>query len=377
MRGGVDRSASPNAEPDPPMTASPASASSPRGWLGDRIATLYPGYFALVMATGIISNAMLFEGHRGWSNALFAVNALAYPVLLLMTLARIARFPRAVWTDLTDPRLVFSFFTLVAATDVFGVGIGLRGGATLALALWLAALAVWLFLTYLGFSILIFANTAAHANIIHGGWLIAIVATEALAIHGLFVAPHLGDAAPLVLFACHALWCIGIVLYAIFIVLFAQRIFFSPVRPRDVTPILWVVMGAAAISTNAGAVLLATPDLPPFLHAMRPFVEGVTLIMWAWATWWIPLLIVFGIWTHGVHRQPLSYTPLFWSLVFPLGMYALASLRLSQVAGVAALAMLSQVMIWIALAAWLVTSAGLVSAFWRRARRPADAKASR
>lgn len=350
------------------MTATPASASSPRGWLGDRIATLYPGYFALVMATGIISNAMLFEGHRGWSDALFAVNALAYPVLLLMTLARIARFPRAVWTDLTDPRLVFSFFTLVAATDVFAIGIGLRGGDTLALALWLAALAAWLFLTYLGFSILIFANTAAHADIIHGGWLIAIVATEALAIHGLFVAPHLGDAAPLVLFACHALWCIGIVLYAIFIVLFAHRVFFSAVRPQDATPILWVVMGAAAISTNAGAVLLAAPDLPPFLQTMRPFVEGVTLIMWAWATWWIPLLVVFGIWTHGVHRQPLTYTPLFWSLVFPLGMYALATHRLALAADFPPLQSVSLAMVWIALAAWGLTAAGFAHSAWRSYR---------
>jgi len=61
-----------------------------------------------------------------------------------------------------------------------------------------------------------------------------------------------------------------------------------------------------------------------FLHSMRPFIDGVTLIMWAWATWWIPLLLLFGIWKHGICPVPLTYTPMFWSLVFPLGMYALA-----------------------------------------------------
>ena len=65
---------------------------------------------------------------------------------------------------------------------------------------------------------------------------------------------------------------------------------------------------------------------------MRPFINGVTLIMWAWATWWVPLLVLFGVWKHGVRRVPLRYTPMLWSFVFPLGMYALASLRLSLAA---------------------------------------------
>jgi tellurite resistance protein TehA-like permease len=69
-----------------------------------------------------------------------------------------------------------------------------------------------------------------------------------------------------------------------------------------------------------------------------------------------------------VHRLPLTYTPLFWSLVFPLGMYALASLRLSHAADMTLLAALSRVMVWIALAAWLLTSAGLIITGWRRLR---------
>ena len=54
-----------------------------RAWSDSQIATLYPGCFALVMATGIISNALFFEGHREWSDALFAVNLIAYPLSLI------------------------------------------------------------------------------------------------------------------------------------------------------------------------------------------------------------------------------------------------------------------------------------------------------
>src|SRR6516165_2941256 len=103
------------------------------------------------------------------------------------------------------------------------------------------------------------------------------------------------------------LWGVGLGLYAIFVALFSYRIFFFEVGPDDITPLLWVVMGAAAISTNAGSTLILTDSGMPFLHSMRPFIDGVTLIMWAWATWWIPLLLLFGIWKHGVCRVPLTY----------------------------------------------------------------------
>src|ERR1017187_10913512 len=90
-----------------------------RTWSDSQIETLYPGCFALVMATGIISNALFFEGYRDSADALFAVNLVAYPCLVLLTVLRFAWFSRALWADLINPRLVFSFFTIVAGTDVF------------------------------------------------------------------------------------------------------------------------------------------------------------------------------------------------------------------------------------------------------------------
>jgi tellurite resistance protein TehA-like permease len=90
--------------------------------------------------------------------------------------------------------------------------------------------------------------------------------------------------------------------------------------------------------------------------------------MWAWATWWIPLLLLLGVWKHGAHRVPLRYTTPLWSMVFPLGMYAVASHRLSLVAEVPALQSMSRVMAWIALAVWSATGIGLLLASWHSAR---------
>jgi tellurite resistance protein TehA-like permease len=331
--------------------------------------TFYPGYFALVMATGIISNALLLEHYRTLSDVLFLLNVIAYPLIWVLTITRLACFPRQSWTDLTDPRLVFSFFTIVAATDVLGVGMSLRHLTALAIALWIFALIIWFGLIYFSFGVLTFLNTAYGANVVHGGWLIAIVGTESLVILGAIIAPDMGTASQSVFVLIHMLWGTGLGLYAIFITLFAYRIFFFAVKPDDITPLLWVVMGAAAISTNAGSTLILTDTHTAFLLAMRPFIDGVTLIMWAWATWWIPLLVLFGLWKHVVCRIPMRYTPMLWSLVFPLGMYALASLRLSLAADFSLLGSISRIMVWIALGAWIATTWGLITSAWHPLRR--------
>lgn len=347
------------------------------GWLDREAADLYPGSFALVMATGIISNTLWLEGFAVLSRALFAVVLAAYPSLCALMAVRLVRHWPKLWADLVNPRLVFAFFTLVAASDVFGVGLDLRGYAGAAAALWVFALVVWTLLIYVSFGVLTFRNTAQGANVVHGGWLIAIVGTQSLVILGARIIPEQGALAPSLFVLIHMLWGVGLAFYGIFITLFCYRIFFFEVGPEDVTPLLWVVMGAAAISTNAGSMLILTRSGVPFLVSMRPFIDGVTLIMWIWATWWIPMLVLFGLWKHGLKRVPLSYTPMLWSLVFPLGMYALASLRLGLAAEFAPLRRLAETMVWVALAAWALTAIGLVAAVWARARRlvaPASAR---
>lgn len=339
--------------------------------IDQQIHQLYPGYFALVMATGIISNAALHLGHRALSDFLLAVNLVAFPLLVLASAMRAARFPRAVCADLTNPRLVFSFFTIVAAADVFGLQLALRGYTEPAIALWLFALVVWTLLSYLSFSVLTFVNTESGADLVHGGWLIAIVGTESLVLLGAALAQHFGAYAPLVFVTIHALWGIGIVFYGIFITLFSYRLFFLRVQPADITPLFWVVMGAAAIATNAGSTLILTDADMPFLLALRPFLDGTTLILWAWSTWWIPLLVIFGVWKHVIRKEPIAYHAMYWSVVFPLGMYTLATYRLSLAADFPLLQWVPRIMIWVALGAWILTMMGALAAFWRVLHSPA------
>ena len=72
-------------------------------------------------------------------------------------------------------------------------------------------------------------------------------------------------------------------------------------------------IGAAAISVLAGAQILQLPpsSLQAAVHAV---IAGLSVVLWAFGTWLIPLLIVAGVWRHVARRVPLAYKPGPWSL---------------------------------------------------------------
>lgn len=357
-----------DAPPPPGETAAPAAPVAAAALPPRSLIALHPGNFAFVMASGIVSQGFASHGADRLADGLAVLAVGGWALLLVLSGLRLWRHPSAVRIDLTNPRMVFAYFTLVAATDIVGL-IALRHGRPgLALACWALAFVAWCLLLYLAFSVLTFLTHENNVNIVHGGWLIAIVGTQSLVLLGARVAPSLGSHAVDMMVEVHLLWGLGLVLYGIFVTLFCYRIFFLALKPQDIGPLLWVVMGAAAISANAGTTLLAEDPRLPFLAAQRPFIEGITMMAFAWATWWIPLLALFGVWKHAVNRLPLRYEPVLWSLVFPLGMYAVASGRLGLAAEYAPLQWISLGMVWAAFAAWLLVAAGLGRQLWRLAR---------
>lgn len=333
------------------------------------IRTLYPGYFALIMATGIISNGFYLLDIKPISNALLVFDSAAFVILVPMTIARAIMFPRSLWADMINPRLVFSFFTIVAGANVFGVQLLLRGHISVAVALWIFSLTIWIPLSYFSFSVLTFRDTEENVGVVGGGWLIAIVGAESIAALGGKLSAEVSTASEHIFVIAHAFWGIGILLYLIFITLFAYRIFFFHVSAEEMNPLFWVVMGAAAITVNAGSAMMMAEDQIGYLSNMKPFVDGVSLVLWAWATWWIPLLVIFGVWRHVVMKARLEYSPMYWSLVFPLGMYTVATWQLAAADQFEFMRQIPRVTIWIALAAWLIATAGLTRTLFRGSRR--------
>jgi tellurite resistance protein TehA-like permease len=323
---------------------------------------MHPANFALVMATGIVSIASHLVGLRIVAIPLFVLNPVFYVALWALTLARIVRHRDRVKADFVHHGRAVGFFTTVAATSVLGSQFAVVGGIMpVASALWFLAVFLWALVTYAIFTILtVKADKPPLAEGINGGWLVAVVAAQSVAVLGVQIAGTFAASEPHVLFFCLVVWLGGGMLYLWIIGLIFYRYTFFTMSPSDLAPPYWINMGAAAISTLAGSTLASAAGRSPVLGQVLPFVRGLTLMWWATATWWIPMLVILGIWRHVYRRFPLQYDPLYWGAVFPLGMYTACTFRLATAIDAPYLLFIPSHFIYVALAAWSITMLGLV-----------------
>jgi tellurite resistance protein TehA-like permease len=342
-----------------------AAASEPApgpAWLRD----FFPGYFALVMATGIVAVAARLLGYGLLAWVLFAIAVGAYAVLWILLLARIARFPRTVIAEFADHERGPAFLTIVAANGVLGNQLDVFNTLThlLPALLWFSV-GLWAVLVY-GFlsAVTVGITKPDLEHGLNGAWLLLVVATEALAILGCLVAQGSGCPPPLV-FAALACYLLGSMLYVLLAALIFFRWVFRPMHPAEMGASWWINMGAVAIATLAGAQLMQLPQVPASLAALIAFVPPFTVLLWATATFWIPLLVILFIWKE-MQRGPHGYDPGLWSAVFPLGMYVVATHQYAAAAHLTFLAPIPRTLFWIALLAWVLTFIGM----WVRLLRP-------
>ena len=217
----------------------------------------FPGYFALVMATGIVSLAMHYEGFPILPEVLLWLNVISYLILWGITALRIIRFRAELISDLIHHARGVTFLTTVAATDVLGVQFAiLTPFMSVAAGLWIFAVLLWTFLIYTFFAAVTVAEPKPSLETsINGSWLLVTVATESLAVLGTLVIQILGPIVP-ILFGALCAYLLGAMFYIMFITLIFYRWIFLRMEPAKLTPPYWINMGALAITTLAGARLI-------------------------------------------------------------------------------------------------------------------------
>jgi tellurite resistance protein TehA-like permease len=332
-----------------------------RAWMD--LSELSPASFAMIMATGILSIGLQQRGLFLPAHALFGLNVLAWVVLWSLTILRLLRHTRRFVEDLVDHLRGPGFFTAVAATAVLGCQLILLAGEfRLAMLLWATSIVLWVGLTYTIFTAFTIKEKKPTLDKgITGGWLLAVVATQSLAVLSALVAARFAQPWKLELnFFALSMWLWGGMLYIWMMSLIFYRYMFFNFSPSDLAPPYWINMGAMAISTLAGSLLIANAADAPFLNSLLPFLKGFTVLYWATGTWWIPMLLVLAAWRYVYKRFPLRYDPLYWGAVFPLGMYAVGTREMSRALGLSFLDWLAPLFLGIAAVAWTAAFVGLL-----------------
>jgi len=187
-----------------------------------------------------------------------------------------------------------------------------------------------------------------------------VVATQSLATVAAVTGKATGS--PAVAAIAVALWGIGVMLYLMLATLVTLRLLTVPSRLDTFAPTYWIYMGATAITVLAGSRILLLASGLPIMRATAAVVSGLTFVLWAFGVWWVPLLIVFGIWRHVVNRERLRYETGLWSSVFPLGMFSVASMYFGAVVQLAFMVTIGRVGTGVAGVAWIAVTIGMVHA---------------
>lgn len=346
---------------DAAVRPAPLPVPAPDGELV-RATTFGPNWFATVMGTGIVANAVATLPWQPTALVLAsrAVWVLAGILLVVVTVATLGHHRRQGTGPrryLDDPVLAHFHGAAAMAPLTVGAGALLVGepvvGTTVAVAL---AATLWVVGTLLGLATAVaiplhgLRSRRYRAEEAGGAWLMPVVPPMVSAATGPLLLPHVpaGAARAGLLVACLGLFALALVLSVVVLGVLGRRLVRHGVGPAAAVPTLFIVLGPLGQSVTAA-------------HLMGEGAGGAGprlglaygLPTWVAALAWSALAAVI---TWRTVRSGMPFSLTWWSFTFPVGTVVTGTSALAAATGSAVLAAAAAVLFVGLAAAWLLVA---------------------
>jgi tellurite resistance protein TehA-like permease len=202
-------------------------------------------------------------------------------------------------------------------------------------------------------------------------WLLPVVACEVAAVSAGLLAPHLaaGPDQLQVLVAGDLLWALSVPLALGMLVILFLRMASHKLPPAAMAATNWLALGP--IGTGALGLLVLGGATPAIFAAnglgeLGIAIKGASLLggllLWGYGLWWLAMAVMI---TLRYLRQGLPFNLGWWGYTFPLGVYAVATLRLAGQLPIPALTVMGQGLVAALAAIWLLVMARTLAGAWR------------
>lgn len=341
-----------------------------------------PNWFAATMGTGVLALALAQlpftnSGVHAVAEALWLFNILLFTTFTAVYAARWVMF-------FNEARRIFGhstvsmFFgtipmglaTLINGAVLFGVPRWGEGVIAVAEALWWLDVAMSLACGVL-IPYLMFTRQEHSIDQMTAVWLLPVVAAEVAAASGGLLAPHLADSHSqfLMLVTSYVLWAFSLPVAFSILTILLLRMALHKLPPASMAASSWLALGP--IGTGALGMLLLGADAPAIFAAnglpgIGEMAAGLGLIggilLWGFGLWWMLIALLI---TVRYLRAGIPFNLGWWGFIFPLGVYALATLKLASTLQLTFFTVLGCVLVALLTMMWLIVARRTVQGAWR------------
>ncbi|WP_185982717.1 TDT family transporter [Aureimonas mangrovi] len=340
-----------------------------------------PNWFAVTMGTGVLSIALAQVGRsvpvlHGLAEGLWLFNTGLFVLFTGLYAGRwIFFFDGA--RRIFGHSVVSMFFgcipmglaTIINGFLIFGLPRFGSAAVEIAHALWWldAAMA-----TLCGIAIpyMMFTRQSHSVDQMTGVWLLPMVAAEVVAVSGALLAPHLTDPQSqfTILTVSYILWALSVPLAMSVLVVLVLRLAVHKLPHASMAASSWLALGpigtgALGLMTLGAAspAILAANGLERFAGTVEGlgFVGG--LLLWGYGLWWLAIATLV---TLRYLREGLPFNLGWWGYTFPIGVYALATLKLGTILPVPAIHVFGVALVVLLAAVWTIVAARTLRGAW-------------